>query len=194
MAKWERYIVYPLLMVALFFGLSRETRVLDAAQGVIDEIRARRVVVVDEDGQEQVVLETDYGGDGRLSVNNSRGTEMVSLRVAPYGGTLVVFNNAGTPVGLLRAYENGGVFGISNNAGTLVSGLRADENGGALSIYNSKGFEGALLVATENGGLVRTFNAQGDPRVSINTAEDTGHGGVWVYDKYGEDYRVYGYY
>lgn len=48
MAKWERYIVYPLLFVALFLGVARETRVLQAVESIVDEIRARRVVVADE--------------------------------------------------------------------------------------------------------------------------------------------------
>ncbi|NPV54738.1 MAG: hypothetical protein HPY71_14685 [Firmicutes bacterium] len=62
MAKWERYIVYPLLFVALFFGVVRETWVLQAAESIVDEIRARRMVVVDEAGRELVVLYTNEDG------------------------------------------------------------------------------------------------------------------------------------
>ena len=72
MAKWERYIVYLLLFVALFFGVARETRMLQAAESIVDEIRARRVVVVDETGQERVVIRGAENG-GQLEIFNKGG-------------------------------------------------------------------------------------------------------------------------
>ncbi len=98
MAKWERYIVYPLLFVALFFGVARETRVLQAAESIVEEIRARRVVVVDEAGREQVVIRgaAQEGVDGgQIEVFDKEGKKQMALGATKIGGDLQVFDERG---------------------------------------------------------------------------------------------------
>ncbi len=40
MAKWERLVVYSLLMVALFMGFRNNQQLITAMEGVPEEIRA----------------------------------------------------------------------------------------------------------------------------------------------------------
>lgn len=51
MHKKERWVVYPLLMLALFSSLVG-IKVIDAQQAIIDRIVARELVVVNEEGTE----------------------------------------------------------------------------------------------------------------------------------------------
>lgn len=96
MAKWERYIVYPLLFVALFFGVARETRMLQAAESIVDEIRARRVVVVDEAGRERVVIRGDENG-GQLEMFNKGGEKQVELQFTEgVGGSILIKSPLGS--------------------------------------------------------------------------------------------------
>jgi len=160
MAKWERYIVYPLLFVALFFSVARETKVLQAAGGIVDEIRAdvvraRRVVISDSYGRSQVELV-----GGRITMDGSEGRAELTT-------------------------EFGGCLRLQDTGNSEVR-LEAGEGGGFMGAYNPEGELGFCLVATKEGGSVRIFNPQGEPRVFLGTATGTGHGGVWVYDKYGK--------
>ncbi|NPV81465.1 MAG: hypothetical protein HPY52_14575 [Firmicutes bacterium] len=108
MAKWERYIVYPLLFVALFFGVARETRVLQAAESIVDEIRARRIVVVDEAGREQVVLRSaardrEWEAGGQIEVFNKEGKRQLALGVTIGGGAIDVVDSENKGGVYLRA-------------------------------------------------------------------------------------------
>ena len=98
MAKWERFIVYPLLLVALFLSVSNSERVLEATESVADEVRARRIVVVGEKGNNGIVLDTNFLGGGSLSIYDPAGEQEILLDSIGIGGSLSLYNRNGTNV------------------------------------------------------------------------------------------------
>ncbi len=118
MAKWERLVVYSLLLVALFMGFRSNQQLITAMEGVSEEIRAKRFVVVNELGREMVVLDSSREGGG-----------------------LVVLNNEGMPVGALGAgAAGGGVFGLWNPRGDerISMGSTTQDHGG-IWVYDRNG-------------------------------------------------------
>ena len=56
MKKFERFIIYPMLFIALFFSFSGEDVQQTTAQQVYDEIIAKNIKVVDDKGREAINL------------------------------------------------------------------------------------------------------------------------------------------
>ena len=97
MAKWERLVVYSLLFVSLYLGLKDYSAdVLQAQTGVVQEIRTNRVVVVDKQGRDRIVLGTDMS-DLRASVEilDLSGDPSVQLQVLSHGGDLLLTDRWG---------------------------------------------------------------------------------------------------
>lgn len=109
---------------------------------------------------------------------------------------MVMQNNDGEGIISIGLNElNGGHIQTSNKEGTITTRVtqQIGTGGGMINIYNAEG------IATTNisqaidtgGGTIATQNRYGDSLVLIaQTAQK--HGGIWVYDKYGEASRGYG--
>ncbi|MFW5795308.1 MAG: hypothetical protein ACOCV1_07495 [Bacillota bacterium] len=59
MNKFERFIIYPMLFIALFFSFSGEEVKQTTAQKVHDELIAKSIKIVNEDGVEMITLDVD---------------------------------------------------------------------------------------------------------------------------------------
>jgi hypothetical protein len=70
MSKWERIIVYPLLLLTLFLALTSHF-------GIVEEVKARRVVVVNDDGSIGAILANNGKG---LVVYNAWGSQATQYK------------------------------------------------------------------------------------------------------------------
>lgn len=158
MARLERVIVYTLLLVALFLGLRNGQEPLTAAESVLDEIRAKRIVVVDDEGRERICLEVHSdGGSGE-------------------NGAAIVLCDEEEKVRMLMLLANE-VVGLS----------LYDKDKDANKDWPQVG----ISVPNEEGGYILLTNRHGDRLVAMGS-ELLGHGGVRVWDKYGEMSKFYG--
>lgn len=137
MAKWERLVVYSLLFVSLYLGLKDYSAdVLQAQTGVVQEIRTNRVVVVDKQGRDRIVLGTDMS-DLRASVEilDLSGDPSVQLQVLGhgYGGNLLLTDRWGQV--WLRG--SGGAHGlyISDASGDTTAYLGKDPLGRGNTLF-----------------------------------------------------------
>ncbi len=138
-------------------------------EGVPDEIRARKFVVVDEKGERIAVLEFTEEGHGALGLLNNNGVTQVELVAGENSG--VAFN---APDGNLRAaiVLEGGVAG--------------------LLLVDPKGTPQVTAAATgEEGGIIDLRAEKGYERIFLGSTRDN-HGAIWVFDKYGENPQSYG--
>ncbi|SDM36021.1 hypothetical protein [Halarsenatibacter silvermanii] len=111
MHKYERFIIYPLLIAALFYGFSGG-EMDTTAQKYYDEILSGRITaenitvtesldVLNEEGKFSASLTQNPEGKGELILNNSEGEKRIKMgtgRDGGGGGMLSVYNNHGNIV------------------------------------------------------------------------------------------------
>jgi hypothetical protein len=125
MHKYERYIIYPLLIIALFYGMSGSDVIETNAQKVYDEIVAEQIKVIGtkEDGGTTIINHNGmaiYNKDNKLALSlqpngfirtYDEGDETTYLGSMPSGGgTIAIFNDHEKEVGritITKADENG---------------------------------------------------------------------------------------
>jgi len=73
MSKWERIIVYSLLLLALFLALTSRF-------GVVEEVRAKRIVVINDNGSVGAVLANNGKG---LVVYDAWGSQATQYKYEP---------------------------------------------------------------------------------------------------------------
>lgn len=159
MSKYERFIIYPLLLIALVYGFIGSP-IIQASQKkfdfslpteVFDRIEAKEIVITNSDGVEVVVIGSTYDEGG-----------------------------------LVETYSPEGVIGAEM---ITITG------GGGISTYNKDGVrvtDMASTIGDQGGnGVVRIYNKNGRRIVFIERTTE-GHGGLWVYDRYGEYPAFYG--
>jgi len=61
MKKFERFIIYPMLFIALFFSFTDDGVQQTTAQQVYDEIIAKSIKIVDDNGTEMIILDSHKG-------------------------------------------------------------------------------------------------------------------------------------
>ena len=59
MKKFERFIIYPLLFIALFFSFADDGLQQTTAQQVYDELIAKNIKIVNDDGKTMIELKTE---------------------------------------------------------------------------------------------------------------------------------------
>jgi len=95
LARWERLIIYPLLMVFLF-ALIAGLPSLQADPEIKEEIRARRIALVNENNDEIAVLRVNPAGGARFGLFNREGLELVSLGETYQGnGAIIIYDKNG---------------------------------------------------------------------------------------------------
>ena len=66
MHKYERFIIYPLLIFALFYGMSGSDVIQSNAQQIYDEIITKRLSIINKDGERKVLMTTSKDGNVAL--------------------------------------------------------------------------------------------------------------------------------
>ncbi len=95
MARWERLIIYPLLMVC-FLAIITGIPSLQADPEILEEVRARRISLVNDNNDEVAVLRVNPAGGGRIGLFNSAGEELISLGETSKGdGAILIYDKDG---------------------------------------------------------------------------------------------------
>ena len=93
----------------------------NAPQATTQEIRARKIVIVDE-----------------------KGKEMVHLLTGVHGGVLNLFNSDGFPVVRAGASDKGGKIALADPKGEQYLQLTSEETGGEVSVSDKKGLKNLM--------------------------------------------------
>jgi len=118
MKKFERIFLYSMLAILFFYVFLVDGNV-ESQEVVQQEIRARRIIIVNDLGQEVVELSTN--------VKNN--------------GLVVIYNKSGNVVAGMGASEDGGIITAHNKDGNAVIGIGADENDNGEIVVFSKSRE-----------------------------------------------------
>ena len=143
MKAFERIFLYSVLAVLFFYVFLVDGNV-ESKVAIQEEIRARRIVIVNDAGQEVVKLTNDENSGwigvynnsgilvtkmgakhgGTLSIANKDGKFVAGMGDFKYGGMMVIFNKDGTPVALVRVNENdNGIIEVANKHGEVIGSL-----------------------------------------------------------------------
>lgn len=191
MHKYERFIIYPLLVLA-FVYIAIGNPSIDAqpgGEGVYDRIVVNEISLVNEDDKEVINIGTftlgPYDSDifdlDLDSVNNydngdNENEKQEEILERPRIKLSDPDTDRETKINLGRfsATDGENSVNLSPNWSALEGNI---------------GIDGSILV---NDGTIQMANEHEDPRVYIGPSED-GHGLINVYDKYGEDWTSYGF-
>lgn len=160
MSKYERLIIYPLLLIALFSALTG-VNVVNATQQILDKIVAREIVVVNNEGNTVASLKYDQR------------KENVSLEL---------FSDEGVRVVSLLAYEDGGAIGVFNHEGYLTTAIQNEAHAGGIFLYNGTSKETKLVGLRSGlyGGVLEVNNSKGLPTgIMGNNAHNNGYLGLF---------------
>lgn len=148
MKKFERFFIYPLLFVALFYIIVGNQEPVTNAEQVFDELIAKKVTIV-----------------------NNKGAKIIDL------------SSTKDNCGMILTYDD------KENCETILS---SSPYGGYLGICSMDETAAMISVSDEGTGVIRTNNKYGQTSVLIYQTEQK-NGGVFVFDKYGEEYVTYTY-
>jgi len=95
----ERIFLYSVLAILFFYVFLVDGNV-ESKVAIQEEIRARSIVIVNDEGQ-----------------------EVVNLYANEDGGVIFISNKAGTPIAGMAAYENDGMISVYNKQGDLIGSL-----------------------------------------------------------------------
>lgn len=106
---------------------------------------------------------------------------------------IIVVDDEGNEVLQISSIDKGGRIIINDKDGGMVIVMRAsDEGGGMVATLTRDGVLGTIMCSEDlYGGVISVFNNNWCERVKIGQTEN-GHGGIWVYDRYGEYPAYYG--
>ena len=140
MKALERIFLYTLVATLVFYVFLVDGNVKSKV-AIQEEIRARYISIVNDEGQEVVMLCSDKAGHGGI----------------------IIYNKDGTVAASMMAREDGGMIGSTNKAGTLVAimGVTEDDNG-LILVANKVGNCGAIMDVNENdNGEIRVYSKDG---------------------------------
>ena len=139
MKAFERIFLYTVLAILVFYVFLIDNNA-ESQVAIQEEIRARRIVIVNDVGQEVVWLSTDEYG-GTMHVANKDGNTVAMMEAdSEYSGVMGIYNKDGNPVAYMGADEEGGTIGILNKTGNPVAYMIVNKDGdGAIDVYNKSG-------------------------------------------------------
>lgn len=192
MRKFERFIIYPMLFIAIFFSFTNDGVQQTTAQQVYDEIIAKKITVVNEIGEELITLHKGKSMGGRIDMYTSSSALLGNKKKSDPDDGLDEKH-----ISIVTNF-NGGM--IKTFSGENITSLLGGGEKARLSIYSDKKIKGKQNIKTYiNSNGVFKFNDKGNITIGIGTTasdengQGKGHGLINIYDKYGEDYRSYTY-
>jgi len=154
MKALERIFLYSVLAILVFYVFLVDGNV-ESQVAIQKDIRARRIVIVNDAGQEVVWLFANEDGNGVIGVCNKDGTTVAGMGASESGGTMEIYNDEGREVVLLSADSRTG-------------------GGGRVDILNGNGTSGLFMSAGKKGGGIGVKDKYGNLVISMFAVEDTG--------------------
>jgi hypothetical protein len=178
-SKYERFVIYPLLFLALFCAITG-VNVVSATQQVFDKIVAREIVVVNNEGNTVAALRYDeVKEDVSLELFNDQGKRVVSLLSYDDGGAIGVFNQEGHFTLAMQNEDEAGSVILYNGTSkmTKLLGLRSGLYGGVMEVNNAEGLPtGIMGNNVHNNGYIGLFRGELlgflAPQIMLNVAEE----------------------
>ena len=193
MKKFERFIIYPLLIVALFYSLPGE-QITTATENVIDRLVVRELSVVNDEGTEVVNIGSSSftGKSGRISVYNGRLGEKIYSTIT--SGNFEVVNTVNTDRRATLSF--GGLSLRSEDYWSYITGnsITIQDYFELYELYDDdvpKRRYLDLSINDNGSGFLQISNNKGYPLLYLGPEGGNGHGLINIYDKYGEDWRSY---
>ena len=121
--RLNRYRLAASLLGAAVVGLAGIAA--NAPEKVANELKARKIVVVDEQGK-----------------------EAAHLTAGPHGGVLNIHNRSGLAVVLLGASEKGGQVTVADSQGAHCVTVIGEEAGGQINLTDQKGQRNQLTAGS----------------------------------------------
>jgi len=101
MKKLERIFLYSVLAILMFYVFLVDNKV-ESQVAIQEDIRARRIVIVNDAGQEVVKLLTNDEDNGVVQIYNKDGTLVAEMRVSKNdNGEILVGNKNNKVIGSL---------------------------------------------------------------------------------------------
>lgn len=114
-----------------------------AKAAALDEVRARRLVVVDQQGRDAVVVTTDNSGSGEVRVTGDKGAQGITLSDSSVRGEY-----KGRTTFMVGSNEDGGSISLNNSKETVVFLANGVTGSGAVLVSDRDGKVLVLLVET----------------------------------------------
>jgi len=125
MKAFERIFLYSVLAILVFYVFLVDGNV-ESKVAIQEEIRARRIVIVNDEGREVVLLCADSrtGGGGRIDILNGNGTSGAIMSAGKKGGGIAINNKYGElAIFMFTNYEDEGMVGVCNRDGKYIGTL-----------------------------------------------------------------------
>ena len=159
-------------LMTMALGLVLPLGAQSESDGHFDEITCKKVVVVDEFGDEVIKLTTSEAMSGVIHVNSSiPGKRGVRIGGGIMGGSIEVY---------------GGGFDSKNKEGVKVE-MSGGAGGGSgyVSVYQFNGNTGVLVSVDEYGGQVGVFGDGNSKTRAVMGVNEYGNGAIGTWDKNG---------
>jgi len=155
MKAFERIFLYSVLALLVFYVFLVDGNV-ESKVAIQEEIRARSIVIVDDEGHEAIVLRPR-----RIVFPNAKGHEALILAA----GQITMRNAEGRMTIALYADSHGGIIAVCNKAGKVVARMlvfpSTDEDVvGIIDVYNKYGVP-VVSITGEDDGLIEVSNRDG---------------------------------
>ena len=184
--RFFQFAFVLIILIAVFFIITGFNR-----NPVTDLIQAKKIQVVDDDGNVLVSLWSSTLGDGTISTRSKNGklaTRMISSTGG--GGVLEIYNSDEKIVSTLETTDKGtGYLSLKNSNGndlfkvTYTSG----NYGGWLGMYNYSGVNTFSATTAEDGGCRFNMYNKNNIRVCYLGTTDAGDGCLNVYNSAGQN-------
>ena len=160
-----------------------------AAPGIVpDEVKARKFILVDDDGKGRASLYMSEDGAG-LSLLDANGMTRVLLVASENGPGLFMFSESGKPSVNLTTRKNAPVsLGLLGENSTSSATLEASERGAAVAIWYNRGKEHAEFGVNNETGIptLRLFDAKGRLRAALGIDFKETIPKLWLFDANGK--------
>jgi hypothetical protein len=133
-------------------------------------------------------------GQDEGAIRLRRNDQSAGLSLGEWGTGLTLADPDNRSAAAMNTSNEGAMLFLAQEDPTAM--LMANKEGAGLIVSS---FESGLthidLSAPLNeGGHLRLYNERGDARSIIGSTDKTGHGGIWLHDRYGDKSRSYTFY
>ena len=215
MKKFERFIIYPMLFIALFFSFAGDEVKQITAQQVYDEIIAKSIKVVNDKGNTLIEISAkgnEYKDYGQINIATKYTDTSSKLNTKIEGGNISIENGANkTFIGTssISLSDKNNKLYLGNNFRIIEDDFFDEDDdedddiafGFGIDMYSKEDEDDEtkigknssfILTNGANGSSISLFNKEGDYLIHLGSNKEN-HGLINIYDKYGEDWRSYTY-
>jgi hypothetical protein len=133
-------------------------------------------------------------GQDEGAIRLRRKDQSADLYLGEWGTSLVLGDPDTRSAAVMSTNNEGAILWLGQE--DPIATLVANKEGAGLHVgLLESGLTHIDLSAPLNeGGHLRLYNERGDARSIIGSTDKTGHGGIWLHDRYGDKSRSYTFY